>query len=425
MDWYRYYSVWLLCAVYLCNQVDRQIFAILQHPIQREFQFSDMQLGLIGGTAFAIFYAALSIPIARFADRSNRVNIVSASLALWSLFTALTGYAQSFVHLLIARAIVGVGEAGCSPPSYSIISDYFEPRRRSTAFSIFSLGLPGGTIVGLLVTTAVAEAYGWRTAFLVMGLPGLVLAILVKLTLREPPRGAADEATSMQQQSLREFFASLWAKGTFRYLIVAATIYSVTANGVGAFYSLFLIRCHGFTLSDTGQWLVIASIVGGLPGTFFGGKLADLLTNRTGDVRWQLRIPALALSANIPIGLLLYTATDKATIIGLLTVNIALSAVHLAPTVATLQRLVSFRSRALVTAILFFVMNLIGIGLGPLLTGQLSDLLKSHFMNNGGLAGQAAADGLRFAFICMLSLPVVAVACYLRSTRTLRNELVS
>src|SRR5262249_18514372 len=161
---YRYYVAWLLCIVYLFNQVDRQIFAILQQPIKETFGFSDAQLGLIGGTAFGLFYATLALPIARWADRGHRVNIITASLALWSLFTAVTGLARNFWQMLLARLIVGVGEAGCSPPAYSVISDYFESKRRATAIAIYSLGVSGGSILGLLVGAKVAAVYGWRSA---------------------------------------------------------------------------------------------------------------------------------------------------------------------------------------------------------------------------------------------------------------------
>ena len=189
---YRLYVVWLLCVVYLFNHVDRQILAILIQPIKAEFDLSDTDLGLLGGVAFALFYSTLGIPIARYADRGNRKTIIAVSLAMWSLFTALTGLARTFWHLLLARVAVGIGEAGCSPPAYSIISDYFEPKRRATAISIYSLGVSGGAIVGLVVGGHLAEAYGWRTAFYVLGLPGVALAIVVAITLREPPRGWSD-----------------------------------------------------------------------------------------------------------------------------------------------------------------------------------------------------------------------------------------
>ena len=173
---YRWYVVWLLFAVYVLNFVDRQILTILMEPIRKEFNFSDTQLGLLGGLAFAVLYSTLGIPIARLADRKNRVKIISISLFVWSFFTVLTGRAQSFMQLLFARVAVGVGEAGCTPPAYSIISDYFEKKRRTTAISIYTMGIYGGVFVGYLVGSLVAQEYGWRTAFYVVGAPGILLA---------------------------------------------------------------------------------------------------------------------------------------------------------------------------------------------------------------------------------------------------------
>ncbi len=284
---YRQYVVWLLCAVYLFNHVDRQILAILIQPIKAEFNLSDAQLGLVGGLAFALFYSTLGIPIARLADRSSRTNIIAASLALWSLFTALTGLARNFYHLLLARVIVGVGEAGCSPPAYSLIGDYFEPKRRATAIAIYSLGVSGGAIVGLLIGSAVAEAHGWRTAFFVLGVPGIVLAVIVKLTLREPPRGWADGTPAPARIApVGEVFRALWAKQTFRAISIAAALHAFVACGVAGFYSAFLIRSHDMGLAQTGRWLAFASIVGGLAGTFFGGRLTE--RPHRSSQRWSL-----------------------------------------------------------------------------------------------------------------------------------------
>ena len=421
---YRLYVAWLLGIVYLFNQVDRQIFAILQQPIKEAFQFSDGQLGLIGGTAFGLFYATLAVPIGRLADRRNRVKIITLSLTLWSLFTALTGWSRNFLQMLGARMIVGIGEAGCSPSAFSILSDYFESKRRATAIAIYSLGASGGSIVGLLVGSKVAEVYGWRTAFFAMGLPGILLAIVVRLTLREPPRGLSDrKTTTSSPPAVLPVLKKLLAKRSFVYLTLAAACYSIAANGIGAFYSVFLIRSHHLSLSMAGRWLAIASL-GGLAGTFLCGKLADVLSNRSRDVRWLLWTPAFVLLINLPFGLLLYTTTDKNTAFTLLVVSISLGSAYLAPTIATTQRLVGAHERALSSAILFFVMSFVGLTLGPWLAGHLSDTVKDHFLTQGVPAAQASADGLRFAFMCLLVAPVLAAAFYFLSARTVREEIV-
>jgi MFS family permease len=424
---YRLYVVWLLCVVYLFNHVDRQILAILIQPIKTEFDLSDTDLGLLGGVAFALFYSTLGIPIARYADRGNRKNIIAASLALWSLFTALTGLARTFWHLLLARVVVGIGEAGCSPPAYSIISDYFEPKRRATAISIYSLGVSGGAIVGLLVGGQLAEAYGWRTAFYVLGLPGVGLAVVVALTLREPPRGWSDpRGLSVPPPApLRTVVAALWGKRSFRDLSIAAALHAFVAYGVAGFYSAFLIRSHDLGLAQAGRWLAFATIVGGLSGTFLGGKLADLFTNRSGDARWQLRLPAVTLLLNLPVGVLLYLTSDVRLVMLLLTLNIALGSVYLAPTVATTQRLVGLRERALAASILFFVLNLIGLGLGPIATGHVSDTLREYFLDRGVDNATASGDGLRYSMLLMLAANVGSAIFYLRAARHVRGDLVS
>lgn len=423
---YRYYVVWLLCVVYLFNHIDRQILAILIQPIKQEFGFTDLQLGVLGGLAFALFYSTLGIPIARWADRGNRVTIITVSLAVWSLFTAVTGLARNFWHMLLARIIVGVGEAGCSPPAYSIIADYFEPKRRATAISIYSLGVSGGAIVGLLVGGAVAQAYGWRTAFFVLGLPGVLLAVIVKLTLREPPRGFSDPgAVAQEPPPLRQVLDMLWSKLSFRNLSFAAAFHSMAAYGVAGFYSAFLIRSHAFGVAETGRWLALTTTIGGLAGTFLGGKISDILAERYKDIRWQMWLPALALFLNLPVGLLLFTTEDRYTALVLLTFNIALGSSYLAPTIAASQRLVGPRERALAAAIFFFVLNLLGLGLGPILAGHLSDTFNELFLGRGASVAEASADGLRIALACMLGVNALSIYCYLRATRTIRGELAS
>lgn len=421
---YRQYVIWLLCAVYLFNHVDRQILAILIQPIKTEFGLSDAQLGLIGGLAFALFYSTLGIPIARLADRSSRTNIIAASLALWSLFTALTGLARTFWHLLLARVVIGIGEAGCSPPAYSLIGDYFEPRRRATAIAIYSLGVSGGAIVGLLVGSAVAEAYGWRAAFFVLGLPGIALAILVKLTLREPPRGWSDSSPIQTRVApVGEVFCELWARSTFRNISLAAASHAFVAYGVAGFYSAFLIRSHDMGLAQAGRWLAFASIVGGLAGTFLGGKLTDVLTLRSNDARWAQWIPATTLLLNLPIGVALFLTPHAKWVVALLTVNIALGSAFLAPTVASIQRLVGAQERALAAAILLFILNLIGLGLGPVATGQLSDWLNACFLSRGAEPAEASGDGLRFSMLTMLTANLLSAIFYLRAARTFREDL--
>jgi MFS family permease len=422
---YRQFVVWSLCFVYLVNQADRQIFSVLQQPIKEAFRLTDGQLGLVGGTAFALFYVTVGIPIARRADNGNRIRIIAVSLALWSLFTALTSLAQNFWQLLIARMFVGVGEAGCNPPSYSIISDYFGPKRRATAISIYSMGASGGTIVGLIVGTQVAQAYGWRAAFLVMGLPGLIVAALVKKYLAEPPRGLSDP--SRQQSQTRTFGAVLkllWSRPTFRNLAFATAFVGMVVYGIGSFFSVWLIRKHHLSLVDAGLWIAMASVLGGLTGTFFGGRIAGVLADRKHDPRWLMWVPMIALAINVPAGLFLYAAVSKLLVFVLLTFNIAVGISFLAPTITATQGLVVAHERAMAGAVMLFVLNLIGLGLGPLLTGHLSDRWRSYFLEHGEGAAQASADGITRALIWMLLAAVLAIIFYWRAAGTARDELI-
>jgi MFS family permease len=423
---YRSYVVWLLFSVYVLNFVDRQILTILIQPIKDEFKFSDTQLGLLGGLAFALLYSALGIPIARRADRGNRVSIIALSLLVWSVFTTLTGLARTFVHFLFARVAVGIGEAGCSPSAYSLISDYFPPERRSTALSIYSMGIYGGVFVGFLLGGEIAQAYGWRTAFLVVGLPGVVLAGVAKLTLREPPRGFSDPTPAAHEAPpIRVVVARLWQKPAFLHTSIAAALHSFVGYGVGGFYPAFLMRSHGMTVAEVGRWLALVTALGGLVGTYLGGYLADRLSKRHDDARYQLWVPAVSTLISVPVSLLIYVLPDKYAVIALMIPAGAIGAMYLGPTFAITQGLVSVRERAVAGALMLFVTNLIGLGLGPLLTGILSDVLKARYVGLGVPDLVATANGLRWSLCAMTIVNLWSGLHYLWAARTLRRDLAS
>ncbi len=420
---YRWYVVWLLFVVYVLNFVDRQILIILMEPIRLEFGFSDRQLGLLGGLAFALLYSTLGIPIARLADRSNRVNIISISIFVWSLATVLTGFARTFGHLLLARVAVGIGEAGCSPPAYSLLADYFERDKRTTAFSIYSMGIYGGVFVGFLVGAFVAEHWGWRAAFFVVGAPGLLMALVVKFTLREPPRGLADgRAPQAEAPPVREVIGSLAGKQTFRHLALAAALHAFVGYGVNGFHPSFLIRTHGFTVGEVGVVLSIVAAVSGVGGTWLGGYLADRFTNLWKDVRWQLWVPGIATLINVPLALMAYTWPDRTVVVGLLFVSLIFGVMYLGPTFATIQRLVSSRERAMGAALLLLVINLVGLGLGPWLVGVVSDLMNQWYLGGGAGAVTAKAAGLRAALVIMVCVNVWSFAHYMLAARTLERD---
>jgi MFS family permease len=424
---YKQYVVWLLFIVYVFNFIDRQILSIVIEPIKVEFGLRDWQLGVLSGIAFAFLYSTLGIPIARVADSKSRVNIIVWSLVIWSSFTAVTGLARGFWHLFLARVGVGIGEAGCSPPAYSLISDYFEPKKRATALSIYSMGVYGGGAIGLLVGGTIAQEYGWRAAFYVVGLPGIALAVLVKLTLREPPRGFSEGTHKIvtPPAPFLQVMTRLWSKRSFRHLSFAAGLHAFVSYGVSAFYGSFFIRTHEMTVAEVGKWLAALVAVGGFVGTYFGGWISDRYYARKADARYYLWVPAISLVLNVPVGLAVFAFESRALVLWTLVPYIALAAAYLAPSIATTHRLVGLRERAVAGAVLLFVLNLIGLGLGPLFTGALSDYLQGYFVQQGVDAKQATADGLQWAIRVTVLINAWSALHYFLATKTLNEDIVA
>jgi len=423
-DSYRRYVIWLLFTVYVFNFVDRQIFTILLQPIKEDFGFSDGQMGLLGGLAFALLYSTLGIPIARLADRGNRVNIIAISLAVWSAATALTGFARSFTHLLIARVCVGIGEAGCSPPAYSLISDYFEPERRARAMSIYSMGIGGGIFLGFLVSSFVADALGWRAAFFIVGLPGVLLALLLRLTLREPPRGFSEALrVTGEQPPIGAAVSALWRRRSFRHLSLAAALHAFVGYGVGSFVPAFLIRSHGMTVSEVGLALSMISASGIMGGIYLGGALSDRFAKRRSDVRYYMWIPALSTVAAVPIYLGAFLLPSQSMALALYLPAALLGYMYLGPSFTMTQSLVGLRERALAGAVLLLIINLIGLGLGPTLAGWISDTYRGMLAARGVAPALASADGLRYALCTMMLVGIWSAAHYLLAARHLRQDM--
>ena len=395
-------------------------------PIRLEFGFSDTQLGLLGGLAFAVLYSTLGIPIARLADRTNRVNIISVSVFIWSLATVLTGMARNFGQLLAARVAVGIGEAGLSPPAYSLLADYFSREKRTTAIAIYSMGIYTGIFVGYLAGAVVAENWGWRAAFWVVGLPGIAMAVLVKLTLREPPRGFADgEAVPPSMPPFMEVVRGLLAKKTFIHLAMATALHSFVGYGVSGFHPSFLIRTHGFSVAEVGLILSMVAAISGVGGTWLGGYMADKFSNSRSEIRWQLWIPGFSTLLNVPVAIAAYSLSDRVSVIALLFVSLVFGVMYLAPSFSTLQRLVRARERALGTAVLFLVINLIGLGLGPSLVGAVSDVLNGWFLQDGMSSEIARAQGLRWALGIMVCVNLWSFVHYMLAARTLEADSVT
>ncbi len=300
---YRNFVLAMLTLVYVFNFIDRQLLTILQESIKKELHLSDTQLGLLSGFTFAIFYVTMGIPIARLADRSNRRNIVAISLGLWSLMTACSGIARNFVQLLMARIGVGVGEAGGSPPAHAMISDYFPPEKRATALSFYSAGLYFGILIGFLMGGYLNQQLGWRTAFFVLGIPGLLFSLLFYSSVKEPQKGATDNHIALaEEHSLQDVLKLLYATKTFVYLAIASALHVFCLYGLLNWSPSFLSRLHGMTSAQTGLILGLIFGIGGGIGTFAGGFLTDRFGKK--DKRWYLKIPAYAILLSILFGLL-------------------------------------------------------------------------------------------------------------------------
>ncbi|GAB3492785.1 MFS transporter [Spirosoma knui] len=412
---YRNYVLVMLTLVYVFNFVDRQLLVILQESIKQDLQLSDTQLGLLSGFTFAVFYVTLGIPIARFADKTNRRNTVAVSLALWSIMTACSGLVRNFSQLLLARIGVGIGEAGGSPPAHAMLSDYFPPEKRSTALSIYSTGIYFGILVGFLMGGYLNQHLGWRTAFYTVGIPGVVFSVLVYLTVKEPQRGATDtdRTLAIELPSIREVLNRLYATKTFVYLALATGLHVFCIYGLNNWAPSFLMRLHGLKNSEIGALLGPIFGLGGAAGSFAGG----LLTDHFGKTNKQqyLNIPAYAIIASIPCAagaLFLQNTTVAIICLGL---TASLQSTYLGPSVAVSHSLVPASMRSLTSAILFFVLNLIGLGFGPLVVGMISD----------GLAPSLGVESLRWAMSIIILVSLGSVALFLISAKKLAADLSS
>jgi len=415
---YRRYVLGLLAIVYVFNFTDRQILAILMQPIKEEMLLSDTQLGLLSGIAFALFYVTMGIPIARLADRYNRVNIISVSIFLWSLMTALSGLAANFLQLLLARIGVGIGEAGCTPPAHSLLADYFSREKRASALSIYSLGLPLGSVMGLIAGGWVAQIYGWRVAFFMVGLPGLVLALMVKFTIREPQRGLSDglqesetPGDKVSAPPIGEVLGFLWRKKMFRHITLGTSLLAFAGFASASWIPPFLYRSHGMGLGEIGTWLALLTLVGGVTGTLGGGFIGDRLSAR--DLRWYVWLPVIVMLLGVPFSIVGLLVENKHLALMLWVIPTISYSVYVGPVMALVQRLAGVRIRAVTVAIFLFFTNLIGMGGGPLVIGFVSDLTQRYFGDNS----------LRYSLMVSAVAIVWASVHYILAARTLIGDL--
>lgn len=375
---YHYYVLFMLALTYAFSFMDRQIVSILLGDLKAEFDLNDTQLGLLSGLAFAMFYTTLAIPIARYADRHNRINIISLAVFVWSLVTALCAAATNFVQLFFCRVGVGVGEAGGVTPSHSVISDYFNEHERPLAISLFSLGAAIGAMAGMGMGGLVAQEYGWRMAFLVAGLPGLALALAVKLTVKEPIRGQMDNTHEEEEKEpFWQTLNSLARNLTYRNVIIAHTLVTFPGYAIATWLPQVMLRSYDVSQAEVGSVIGLSYGLGIAGGLLVGGVLATHYSKR--DKRWQLRIPVYGLIGSLPIFWFAINAGSFYLAAALFGIALFLFNMQHGPSLAVVQSSVKQSQRATAASLIFFTSNVFSLGLGPVVVGWISDMLMPNY----------------------------------------------
>ncbi len=421
-----HWALAVLTLVYAMNLIDRQIMGVLIEPVKKEFGASDTAMGFLTGLAFAAFYSALAIPFARYADRANRRNFVAWCCMGWSVMTGLCGMAMSFAQLAMARMGVAVGEAGGSAPSLSMIADLYPRAQRSRAMSVYMLGPHLGTLFGLGAGAWIAHQYGWRTAFIVMAVPGILAAVLLRWTCVEPTRGrwdapvAPETETQQPKQPMRQVLLEVWRTPGFAWIAIAGMLFGLAGYGLGIWGTAFLVRTHGLNLRDAGILVGLTGGVAAIVGALASGWLTDKLVAR--DQRWQMGVPIVGTAISIPLGLayLLWPAGEFWQV-GALKVPVAMAFGLLfsvfavwwtAPSYAAITTLVGAHQRATSVAVYNLGLTVCGIGLGPFSVGILSDLLTPAF---GALSLRWALVILMGGFVLAMFALILAARPYARA----------
>lgn len=402
------HAIWLLLLIYAVNHIDRQVMYILVEPVRTDLQLSDWQMGWIVGGGFALFYTFMGLPIGRIADRTNRRNLITLALTLWSAFTMASGLARGFWQLMATRIGVGVGEAGCTPPAHSMISDLLPPERRASGLAFYQLGVPIGTLFGLSAGGFLADALDWRMAFFVVGAPGLLLAAVAWRFLPEPARGGTETQADTSAQSFGDVMRFLGKVPSLRHSLIGNALQTLPLAAFASFNAAYLQRVFGLSLSEIGLALgLIAGLVGG-SSVYLSGRISDRLSVR--DRRWVFWLPMWGALASIPFSVLCYLADGAALAIGGIALATAFNHLYSALGHAQIQSLAKPGMRATLSALMLFAANLVGFGLGPVLVGGLSEAL------GGG-------DQLRWALLILVAGMPWAAIHYALGARTYLRDL--
>jgi MFS family permease len=436
---YKTWLVLVLLFVSTLNFADRAVLSVLAQPIKEDLRLTDADLGMLQGLGFAILYSVLGLPLGWLAERVSRKRMIAICVALWSLMSAASGVASSFATMLLSRVGVGIGEAGFQPPTSSLLADHFGTNRRASILAILALGAPFGLLAGQSIGGWVASQWSWRAAFVVLGAPGLLVAMIVLFGLREPPRGLADgRVETGAAPSLRVVLAELWSKPSFRHLLVASTVAGFTYNAVSQFVLPFYLRSFGLPLAVVGVVFGTIGFTSNAPGMLIGGFGFDWLSRR--DIRWLLWGPAAMLILGMPLYAGAFASARPGMSFAFIWFSNFVVASYIAPTGAAVQNLAGPRMRAMAAALFAMTTGVIGAGLGPTVLGLASDYFAGHAFHLGdflascpggrgtvkaldGACRAASSQGLRSALVWVQIVYVWAAAHYLLAARTFRQDL--
>jgi predicted MFS family arabinose efflux permease len=445
---YRNYVLIALTLVYTLNFIDRILIGVVAQPIIDEFKLQDWQFGLLSGFAFALMYSVVGIPIARLAEHANRVKIIAASIILWSAMTALCGVAGSFAALLIFRIGVGIGEAGLTPPANSILADYFPPRSRARALATYAMGVTFGGVLANLFGGPIAQAFSWREAFLLLGIPGVIIGFIVLFTIKEPPRGYSDPVgtPALEKRGIKETLSLLAGKKTFWLNVIGATLTAFVGYAVSNFLAPFFGRVHGMSVADIAITVSVPIGLAATAGTFLAGFLTERISRKyPTSVAW---IPAAMLIGSVPFYWIGFSSDSIGMATAFILIGSFLHYGYLGAQYTICQSVVDARSRATAIAIMLFIVNFIGYGLGPLVVGYMSDVFASGNLSDANLtlamckgtdaellktigAAQletcrvAGAEGLRQSLRLATTIYGLAGAFYWWTSRTLDKDIIA